>query len=545
MLGAAAAVLLAAAGCTGKAPLEPDEPQDGISLSISEIDFAEKGGSQEVKVTSTGNWIMNPVGNYDWVTASSDSGSDGDCVTFTAEENFDVDKKAEFVFQTARVRTVLTIVSHAGEKPVIQLVSPAEEILDHHSHQLVVKMKSVLRYRELKYTLSKDAASWVKYRVTLEGEDEHEALFNFDISPLEGLDDRETVITFSGAGVGCVEVKLVQKAESCLQTNARYYKSELEGGEIAVSVTSNVTYDINVASDGDGWCTYKENRNGAEIFQIAPSEGSNRKTEVVFLQNNAPEGVQPLRVSFTIAQNNTLIFWALDMDRARVFPQWDGSREPGIQSEFTLEALFHPKDLNKPAGGISTIMGIEEVFIVRLGDRDVPVNQIQVATKNDKLNIPIDIKTDEWYHIAVTFNSGNVHVYLDGKDVGSADFSVKEVNLSPKWTYETSWLAGRSFWYGYSFDDTRGFNGLMTELRIWTRALSSEEINGADHFYDVDPASEGLACYWKMEKVDGDRIPDKTTNGNNLFGEIAVENYGSACLGDPGFNWVAVTLPLK
>ena len=56
----------------------------------------------------------------------------------------------------------------------------------------------------------------------------------------------------------------------------------------------------------------------------------------------------------------------------------------------------------------------------------------------------------------------------------------------------------RCFWIGYSYDDKRSFDGMMGEIRVWNKVLTAEEINAKDHFYKIDPASEGLVSYWKF-----------------------------------------------
>jgi hypothetical protein len=61
----------------------------------------------------------------------------------------------------------------------------------------------------------------------------------------------------------------------------------------------------------------------------------------------------------------------------------------------------------------------------------------------------------------------------------------------------------------------------MSEVRIWNRCLSEDEINADAHFYTVDPNSEGLAAYWKMDDGAGTIIKDYSPNGNDLTLEKA------------------------
>lgn len=62
--------------------------------------------------------------------------------------------------------------------------------------------------------------------------------------------------------------------------------------------------------------------------------------------------------------------------------------------------------------------------------------------------------------------------------------------------------------------------------------MTQDEINGKDHFYQVEPDAAGLVSYWKFDEGVGTSITDYTGNGNNA---TAVE----------AITWNAVELPVK
>ena len=70
---------------------------------------------------------------------------------------------------------------------------------------------------------------------------------------------------------------------------------------------------------------------------------------------------------------------------------------------------------------------------------------------------------NEWHHLAATFNGTEVQVYIDGVSVLRANHMLGPENTSP-------------FRIGGSGDCGSGFVGLMDEIAIYNRALSSEEI---------------------------------------------------------------------
>lgn len=148
---------------------------------------------------------------------------------------------------------------------------------------------------------------------------------------------------------------------------------------------------------------------------------------------------------------------------------------------FTLEALING---NAFKNQISTIMGIEGKFLVRIGDSGVDPNQIQVASSRNLTNSDLKLDAGRWYHVAVTFESGNVKVYLDGAEKCSGNVGTSSVNFGVAHSDESDGKP-RCFWIGYSYASDRYFDGQISEVRIWNKALTPEEINAPDHFYQV------------------------------------------------------------
>ena len=207
-------------------------------------------------------------------------------------------------------------------------------------------------------------------------------------------------------------------------------------------------------------------------------------------------------------------------------------------------------------------MGVEDLFMIRLGDNG-PANQLQVAfarkiseedtspARNRIPNSPdsqFDLKPFRWYHIAVTFDHGTVAVYIDGRlkvsqraEVSASDGRtalIDKVNFAIPHSDETDGKP-RCFWIGHSYRlqtdgdlfYERRFDGRMSEIRLWNRALQADEINAPDHFYKINPASEGLVAYWKFDdNTSGKTVRDYTSNGFDLKTEREVD-------------WQSVALP--
>ena len=527
--------------------------QDAIEVTPRSVTFEAEGGTADVIVSSTGEWTLTAAAEYDWVEASKAQGADGDVITFTVQPNLEVDKNADFTFTTGEegaAKCTFSVFSYAGEAPALNLVSDASVNFGYEAGQLEILVSTNQNhYRDVEYTLSEGAAEWLVYQATLPGETEADAKLYFNVTALEGLADRQATVTVSVPGLTPVEVEVAQFAKHVLSTSTENYTVAVEGETIYIPLTANVEYSITM--DGaEGWLTYGEATEQGVPFTAVALEDGKRAATVTFAQTDAVEGETPLTCTIKITQVNALITWAADMTGNRLFPKWDGAAGGiGTCSQFTLETLVKFDDFNKASGSIFTIMGIEGQFLLRMGDLGNPLTRLQVATIKGNYNVPVDLEANRWYHIAVTFDSGLTKIYYDGVLVGEHTFSswigpLSSVNLSPSWSYEPS--GNRCFWMGYSYDANRDTHGLMTEIRMWKKTLTEEEINAENHFYEVDPASEGLFSYWKFTEGEGATVADKTANGNTLYGETDITKQSNGDNAGPaGIDWVQVTLPDK
>ena len=271
--------------------------------------------------------------------------------------------------------------------------------------------------------------------------------------------------------------------------------------------------------------------------------------------------LESARTVYFVFSKAALINVVAEMENNCAWPEWTADTEAVKDMEtFTLEALVYANSFDRK---ISTIMGIEDTFLIRLGDDGRPTNQLQVAfakkvseeeTSPARGKIPAeadsryDLKLFVWHHIAVTFDRGTICVYIDGKlkDTVKASVSgtdghaviIDKINFAIPHSDETDGKE-RCVWIGHSYrlqSDgdlfyERRFDGMMGEVRLWNKALTSEEIASENHFYKIDPASDGLVAYWKFDdNTKGKIVKDYTGNGFDLKTEREV-------------NWQSVALP--
>jgi hypothetical protein len=186
-------------------------------------------------------------------------------------------------------------------------------------------------------------------------------------------------------------------------------------------------------------------------------------------------------------------------------------------SKVTMEGLVNLHDWGTDAG-ISTFMGVEAYFLVRIGDSGWPKEQIQFAPSaayggawppadNNKL-----LKKDMWTHIAFTMDleTRETIIYVDGKvqSRGNRGGTATSVNLSP--------TSGDLFYIGKSYNNVRPLKGEICEARIWSVIRTQEEIEASKYGEGITAGMPGLSAWWKFDEGRGNNVQDYSGNENHL-----------------------------
>ena len=228
------------------------------------------------------------------------------------------------------------------------------------------------------------------------------------------------------------------------------------------------------------------------------------------------ELLESARTVYYVFKGAALINTVANIKERRLKPNYLHAGVLNGLRTITVEALVRADELNNK---ISTLMGIEGKFLLRFSDQGLPGNQLQLATTSTNATNPNwTIETGKWVHIAFTYdgNTGQSEMFVDGVSRGYGNKTIRTtVNWGYSYPVEEETELKRGFWIGYSYEAARYLDGDICECRIWNRVLTVEEIQAKNHFYYVDPKSEGLVAYWKFDEGQGMSITDYAS-GNNL-----------------------------
>ena len=187
-----------------------------------------------------------------------------------------------------------------------------------------------------------------------------------------------------------------------------------------------------------------------------------------------------------------------------------------IYDAVTYEGWVNAREVSS---GLKTFMGVENMFLVRWEGSKLMI----VGGKNLQENLTLQgeykytwndaYPLNSWHHIAATYvKGGETKLYVDGDEVASGAAPDHAVYLNGTGGDDNCPLGSRSFFIGAAYD-TRYFNGFMSHLRVWNKALTNEEIIASANNKTLAKA-DGLIANWPMNEGEGNEIKDYS--GNNI-----------------------------
>ncbi|MBR4298992.1 MAG: DUF1735 and LamG domain-containing protein [Bacteroidales bacterium] len=253
------------------------------------------------------------------------------------------------------------------------------------------------------------------------------------------------------------------------------------------------------------------------------------------------ELMQAASVAYYLVRRSSAITVAAQLtDNWINFPTLD---QPGPQSDafngltgLTYEALIFIDrfDLDNTFGtcNISSVMGVEQYCLLRIGDANFERQQIQFDGSGGGTDFGKFPASDaskklyegRWYHVAATYDydSRTVRVYVDGRiqseatEMGGA---TDGINLAQR---AQGAAEAYQFFIGKSYNDYRPLQGKIAEARVWSVARTPDQI--WENMYRIENPQEDptLIGYWKFNEGKGNVIKDHSQYGNDGVAETDI-----------------------
>ena len=175
----------------------------------------------------------------------------------------------------------------------------------------------------------------------------------------------------------------------------------------------------------------------------------------------------------------------------------------------TFSCWFYNRDTDSH---YQTIIQQPQGMYIRYEHNNASFLFVLFAGGNGSNQIVIDAPSqNEWHHIAVTYNGNNITAYLNGEAVGNIE--------------ATGSIFNENTIYIGNYLTQEGFSGNLDEIKIWSTALSQEQINANINF-ELSGNESNLVGYWNFNEGQGDILYDLTGNGydGTIFGALWDEN---------------------
>ena len=333
--------------------------------------------------------------------------------------------------------------------------------------------------------------------------------------------------------------------------DARYYTLSAETATIAAGKTTSETFTLRLQNLlGEG----------AEQSGALPLDET-YLVPVTIAQSSVPTLASSSTVYYVVKRSSNITTAAqLGAGNWINFPTLDkyganSSAWNGLTA-VTYEALiyidqFATSDETSTPVSISSVMGVEQYLLLRIGDTNFERQQLQFDGsgsgsqfgKFPGSDASKNLSAGRWYHVACTYDQATqtVRIYVDGK-IQSEETGVgvaistedNRINLAMRALYDY-YLANPTpdnekkyggfgvayqFFIGKSYNEYRPLNGKIAEARVWSVARTPEQI--WENMYEItDPESDPtLLGYWKFNEGAGNTVKDYSMYGNDGESEI-------------------------
>lgn len=135
------------------------------------------------------------------------------------------------------------------------------------------------------------------------------------------------------------------------------------------------------------------------------------------------------------------------------------------------------------------------------------------------------MSTGQWYHVAATYDSDSMKIYVNGVKQASKAYS-SQIRISTNHQAKIGEL---------SYGSGRNFDGQIDEVRVWNVALPDSVIRGwmCRSIQNTHPLRNRLKGYWPLNAGSGTTVVDMSGKRNNgTANNGPVWGYSQAAIGD-------------
>ena len=262
-----------------------------------EYEVSATGGEVEVKVTTNLEYTVEiPAEAKAWLSVADTRAVREETLTFTVAENASFDERSATVELKGADGKVLQSISfkQKGEERVFDTDGEGNYVVEAVGGEVEVKVTTNLEYT---VEIPAEAKAWLSVADTRAVREE---TLTFTVAKNETFDERSATVELKGAdGKVLQSIVFKQKGEEkVFDTDGEgNYVVEAVGGEVAVKVTTNLEYTVEIPAEAKAWLSVADTRAVREetlTFTVAKNETLDERSATVELKGADGEVLQSI-----------------------------------------------------------------------------------------------------------------------------------------------------------------------------------------------------------------------------------------------------------
>lgn len=203
-------------------------------------------------------------------------------------------------------------------------------------------------------------------------------------------------------------------------------------------------------------------------------------------------------------------FTALDISNPDLYSNFIFPDDKAVSlSQYTYEIKIFVHDWHTTPSSISRLCSFtskneQNSNMLRFGEGgNRYVDRLQWVSPAGSYFVDKRFETNKWYTISLMHDGNKFVLYMNGDK--ELEFTGTRTSVFQRFELGMSWE---------NYPSQQFFNGRIAEVRVWNKALTQLEVRNG--LCSVDPSSNGLIAYWKMNEGQGHIFNDATGNGYDM-----------------------------
>ncbi|MGE0076239.1 MAG: PKD domain-containing protein [Bacteroidales bacterium] len=478
-----------------------DNVSYSLTTSSTEVGIERASGSTTTfSITSNTNWSI--ADESDWLDLDVTSGTGNAIITLTANETNTTNA-------TRSIELVITGTNAAND--TVTVTQQRGTISVSGNPTLSAAAGSTITFTitsNIDWTIA-ESSDWFSVNPT-SGSGNATITVTSDLLN-SSIESRNANLVISGTNAEDVSVSVTQNAATIA----------LSRTTIDIDATSNSQSFFNITTDVDwqatcsaSWLSLdKTSGSGNDAMTLTaealPDGVTERYANIVFSGVFEPAGVI---VTQKVLPNNALSF--------------DGSNDyvvcdPVAPTQFTAEAWIYLNNVSGYKNIVSNFSNTKN-FMFRVVNNQLYL-YLGLGSSSTSLNSTSTIESNKWYHVAATYDGSVAKLYINGVQEASTLYT----------TYFTT-LENVPLYIGA--EPGNYFNGKMDDVRLWSVARSTDEINSDLSNQTTD--NTGLLAWYNFNQGEANGDNANITKLYDASGNLNDGTLTNFALNGTASNWV-------